>query len=180
VTEHQATHRQVAEAAPFDPELLLRELVDGGVDFVVVGGFAARLLGSPSFTIDLDVCYSRDETNLEALAAVLRDLHARLRGVDEEVPLRLDARALAAGDSFTFVTDAGPLDVIGTPSGTDGYEDLVRTAVTLDLAIGPVLVADIDSLIRMKRAAGRPKDRVEVEVLGALREEIDRGGGRGG
>ena len=29
------------------------------------------------------------------------------------------------------------------------------------------------SLIRMKRAAGRPKDRVELEILGALRDEID-------
>ena len=36
-----------------------------------------------------------------------------------------------------------------------------------------VHVASIDDLIRMKRAAGRPKDLIEVEVLGALRDEID-------
>jgi hypothetical protein len=34
-----------------------------------------------------------------------------------------------------------------------------------------VLVADLDDLIRMKLAAGRPKDRIEAEILGALREE---------
>ena len=161
--------------APFDPERLLGALVDGGVNFVIVGGIGARLLGSPSITFDLDICHARDQTNLEALAVVLRDLRARLRGVDRDVPFRLDARTLAAGDSFTFLTDAGPLDILGTPAGTDGYDDLVRTAVRQDLELGRVLVADIDALIRMKRAAGRPKDRVEVEILGALRQELDAG-----
>jgi hypothetical protein len=35
-----------------------------------------------------------------------------------------------------------------------------------------ILVACIDDLIRMKLAAARPKDLIEAEVLGALREEI--------
>jgi hypothetical protein len=40
----------------------------------------------------------------------------------------------------------------------------------------PLLVAGLDDLMAMKRAAGRPKDRVELEILGALREEVDRRG----
>jgi hypothetical protein len=98
------------------------------VRFVVIGAFAGRLLGSPSLTRDLDICYARDRENLEALAAALRELHARLRGVHEDVPFRLDAKTLANGDSFTFVTDAGDLDILGTPSGTTGYDELARTA----------------------------------------------------
>jgi hypothetical protein len=39
-----------------------------------------------------------------------------------------------------------------------------------------VKVARLDDLIAMKQAAGRPKDLIEVEVLGALREEIDEAG----
>ncbi len=165
----------MTEPVPFDPERMLSALVAGGVDFVIVGGLGARLHGSPSITFDLDICYARDQTNLEALAAVLRDLRARLRGVDRDVPFRMDARTLASGDSFTFTTDVGPLDILGTPAGTEGYDDLARTAVRQDLALGQVLIADIDSLIRMKRAAGRPKDLVELEILGALRDEIDAG-----
>ena len=127
-------------------------------------------------TRDLDICYARDRANLEALAATLQELHAHLRGVDD-VPFRLDARSLGAGDSFTFTTDAGDLDVIGTPAGTLGYDELARTAHTTKLGDLHVRVASIDSLIRMKRAAGRPKDLIEVEVLGALRDELDQASG---
>ena len=161
--------------ATFDALRMLRELNDAEVRYVVIGAFAGRLLGSPTLTRDLDICYARDRPNLEGLATVLRALHARLRGVDEDLPFQLDARALAAGDSFTFVTDAGDLDILGTPQGTTGFDDLARTATETDLDGISVLVTSIDDLIRMKRAAGRPKDLIEVEVLGALRDEIDRG-----
>lgn len=161
--------------AAFDPLRGIETLHRHGVRFVIIGAFAGRLLGSPSLTRDLDICYARDDDNLEALAVALQELHARLRGVAEEVPFRPDAKTLAAGDSFTFVTDAGDLDVLGTPSGTAGYEELARTADMVDLGGIPVQVASIDSLIRMKRAAGRPKDLIEVEVLAALRDELDAG-----
>jgi hypothetical protein len=41
----------------------------------------------------------------------------------------------------------------------------------MEVGDATVLVADIEDLIRIKRAAGRPKDLIEVEVLGALLEE---------
>lgn len=155
----------------FDPLRILAALHSEGVDFIVVGGFAGNLQGSPSFTTDLDICYARNPANLQALAKVLVSLNARLRGVDREVPFRPDARSLKAGDSFTCMTDAGPFDILGTPSGTGGFEDLARTADPMPLDGRTTLVASIDDLIRMKRAAGRGKDLIEIEVLGALREE---------
>ena len=68
-------------------------------------------------------------------------------------------------------TDIGWIDLLGTPSGTEGYEDLARTAEAFTLFGYRVLVASIEDLIRMKRAAGRPKDLLLVEELGALLEE---------
>ena len=169
---------QGGQAAAFDPGRALGTLDAHAVRYVVIGGIAARLLGSPTVTRDLDICYARDRRNLEALADALRELKAELRGAAAGLPLRLDADALSAGDHFTFSTTAGDLDVLGTPSGTDGYEELETNALRLDIDGRSVLVASIDDLIRMKRAAGRPKDRVELEILGALREELEARGSR--
>ncbi len=161
--------------APFDPLRILATLQRHDVRFVIIGAFAGRLLGSPTVTRDVDICYARDAQNHAALAAALQELNARLRGVGEDVPFRLDARTIAAGDSFTFETDAGDLDILGTPSGTSGYEELKRTAETLELDGISARVASIDALLAMKRAAGRRKDLIEAEILEALREEIERG-----
>lgn len=158
---------------PFDPLKALRTLVEHRVRFVLIGGFGARLHGSPTVTNDLDLCYARDMDNLEALAAALLGLEARLRGAPSHVPFLLDAKTLKAGDRFTFMTSAGSLDILGTPSGVSGFDELDRAATEMDLDGLRVRVASIDDLIRMKQAAARPKDLIEVEVLGALREEID-------
>ncbi|HEU0129727.1 MAG TPA: hypothetical protein VFQ85_01890 [Mycobacteriales bacterium] len=156
----------------FEPRPALRALVDAGVRFVLIGGLAARTHGSPSITNDLDVCYDRAPDNLERLATALTGMHARLRGLDEDVPFLLDARTLRNGDSFTFDTDYGPLDVLATPSGTSGYDDLVAGAETVDVGGVEIALVALDDLIRMKRAAARPKDRVEVEILVRLRDAI--------
>lgn len=161
------------DLAAFDPLSALRALRDAGVEFVLIGGVAARLHGSPSLTRDVDICYSREHDNLERLAGVLLALHARLRGVDDDVPLQLDARTLRAGGSFTFVTDVGDLDILALPAGVDGFDELARTAELIDLDGFSVRLATLDDLIRMKRAAGRAKDRAEVEILAALRDERD-------
>jgi hypothetical protein len=152
---------------------MLEALTNGGVDYIVIGAVAARMLGSSVVTRDLDVCYARDQTNLEALAAALRGLRARLRGVDRDVPFRLDARTLRGGDSFTFTTDAGDLDILGTPAGTSGFADLLKNAERVEIDGTEVLAASIVDQMRMKRAAGRPKDLIQLEILAALLEEID-------
>ena len=157
----------------FDPFGALRALVEGRVRFVIIGGIAGRLWGSPTVTNDLDICYAHDAANLRRLATVLSGLHARLRGVDPDVKFEIDERALAMGDHFMMVTDVGNLDVLATPAGTKGFDQLMRSAEKLDLDGLSVYVASLEDLIDMKRAAGRLKDRIELEVLGALLEERD-------
>jgi predicted nucleotidyltransferase len=160
--------------APFDPLRALRVLRRHRVRFVLIGGLAGRLRGSPTVTNDIDLCYARDGENLERLARALRELGTRLRGVSEEVPFLLDARTLKAGDHFTFATKAGNLDCLGFPAGSGGYEALASRAETMDLGGVKAPVSSLDDLIRMKRAAARPKDLIEAEVLTALKDEIDR------
>lgn len=154
----------------FDPIEALRTLVHAKVRFIIVGGVAARIWGSPSLTRDLDICPDRDRDNLERLAASLESLDARLRGVDDDVPFLLDAKTLHAGGNFTFTTRLGPLDIVAIPAGVDGYQELVASARRVDFGDIEVLVADIHDLMKMKAAAGRPKDKVELEILRAIAE----------
>jgi hypothetical protein len=157
----------------FDPLAALQTLNRHDVHYVLIGGLAASTLGSPSVTNDLDICYDRRPANLERMAAALVEMEATLRGVDEEVPFLLDAKTLAAGDCFTFNTKYGALDILGTPAGTRGYDDLKRSATLMDTGGMEVWVTSLDDLMTMKRAAGRTKDRVELEILGALRDELE-------
>jgi hypothetical protein len=166
----------VTELDRFRPEEILARLREADVHFVLVGGLAAQAHGSPSLTRDLDICYARDKENLHRLARVLEDLAAVRRGLPADAPPMppLDARTLRAGGLFTLTTRFGDLDLLATPDPGLEFETLLRSAATLDVYGNPVQVASLDDLIAMKRAAGRPKDRIELEILGALREEIDR------
>ncbi len=157
----------------FDPIAGLGRLVEHDVRFVLIGGYAAALRGSPMMTGDVDICPARDRGNLDRLAEALQSLHARLRGAPADVSFLLDGRSLETGDHFTFATDVGPMDCLGTPAGTDGFADLDASATDVDLEGLVVRVASLDDLIRMKRAAGRPQDRIAVEWLSALRDELE-------
>lgn len=158
----------------FDPLGALRILIAYKVDFVLIGGLAARLHGSPTLTNDLDVCHDVSAANLKRVAGALEEMEATLRLPDaaERVEVVIDERLLAATHNLTLTTEFGAFDLLARPTGTDGYEDLIRDAATLKLESGlNVAVASIDDLIRMKRASGRPKDLIEVEVLTALQDE---------
>jgi hypothetical protein len=158
----------------FDPVHIMRRLKAHGVQFVLVGGLAAKAHGSPTLTVDIDVCYARDRDNLERLAAALGELGAVLRGAPPDLPFHPNRATLERGEMFTLTTDFGDLDLLGNPAGVSGYATLKANAKDAELDGGLVVpVASLDDLIRMKRAAGRPKDRIELEILGALRDEIE-------
>lgn len=143
------------------------------MDYVVIGGIAATLQGSTTITRDFDICYSRERANLKRLADA-RELEAQLRGVEDDVPFRLDAASLRNGLNFTFKTKHGDFDCLGDPGGGFDSQLLLRNADEMDIGGLRVMVASVDDLIHMKRAAGRIKDRIEVENLSALREVRDR------
>lgn len=155
---------------------ILRTLSDADVRFVVIGGLAAQVHGSPSLTLDVDVCFALDRDNLERLAGALADIAAVRRGLPVGVTAPIDMRALRAGDVFTLRTRFGDLDLLARPDPFFDHAALVEHAILAEILGVRVRVASLDDLMAMKRAAGRPKDRIELEILGALREQIDRRG----
>lgn len=148
-----------------DPLELLRELTRRGVDFVVIGGIAAVLHGSPRVTQDLDICFATDRGNLDALGGALVAVEARLAGVDEDVPFVADAETLRRVMVLTLDTRHGRLDVLAAPSGARPYAELRSAADRFDVGGLHVLVASIADLKAMKRAIGRPKDLADIAEL---------------
>ncbi|MCB9740507.1 MAG: hypothetical protein H6747_14685 [Deltaproteobacteria bacterium] len=142
---------------------MLTAVVQGGVDFVVVGAAAAVLQGAPLGTLDLDIVHARTPDNVRRLKAVLDGLDAIYR---HQHGRRLAARAdilLGPGHNL-FETRIGPLDALGALDGAD-FEALVPLSRWIDYDGRPVRVLGIETLIAMKRRAGRPKDLLAIPIL---------------
>lgn len=157
-----------------DFERLLRLLAAGQVEFIIVGGLAANAHGAIRTTSDLDIVYARSAGNLEKLERALAPISPYLRGAPPNLPFRLDVPTLEAGLNFTLSTGAGDLDLLGALAGGGDYQDLLPHSRPLRLFGVQCMCLDLDTLIRVKRAAGRPKDFEAIAELEAVREERDR------
>ena len=155
-------------------EQLLAALHDAGVEFIIVGGVAARAHGSARLTDDIDISYARSKANLARIVAALAPLDPYLRGAPPGLPFDWSAATLGAGLNFTLTTSLGSIDLLGEITGGGLYEDLLPHALTLTIFGRETLLLDLPWLIRVKRAAGRPKDLEVVAELEAIQEEIDR------
>jgi hypothetical protein len=164
----------------FQPERIVDTLQRHGVGFVLIGGFAAVIHGSPYVTTDLDVVPRRDPENLDRLSAALREMHARVWTISEPegIPFDHDGRSIADAAVWNLVTDFGRLDLTFEPTGTAGYDDLARDARPLEILGTRVQVASLADVVRSKEAAGRDKDRLVLPVLRRLLEAT-RGRSRG-
>jgi hypothetical protein len=147
-----------------------------GVRYVLIGGLAAVLHGSPLLTLDADICPAADEGNLERLAAALEEMDARIRTADsaQGVGFPRDAAFLGKIELLNLVTRFGDLDLSFRPSGTQGYPDWARQATEMTIGSLRVLVAALADVIRSKEAANRPKDQRALPVLRLLQEEIQK------
>ena len=156
----------------FRPAALTGVLVQASVDFVVIGGVAVVIQASPRFTRDLDISYATNAENLERLGAVLVELDAKLRGIEEDMPFSPDARTLRRAQMLTLTTRYGDLDLLADPPGSPVYPALRRHADVVDIDGNSVRIASLEDLIEMKRAAGRPQDGIDIESLEAARSRI--------
>lgn len=166
-----------SEAVDFDPLEMLGVLERHDVAYILIGGFAATVHGSPLRTGDADICPERSRPNLERLCRALTDLEARIRSADdpEGVGFSLDPSILEEINMLNLVTTHGWLDIAFQPSGTNGFDDLKRNAHRFDLGDGlTVRVASLGDVIRSKEASAREKDRNALPTLRRLLERKTR------
>lgn len=150
---------------------LLGALHGCGAKVILVGGVAATVHGSSRMTVDVDVAYERSPENFEKLVRGLAPLKPYLRGAPPGLPFRWDAEILRKGLNFTLTTTLGALDLLGEITGGGGYDDLLPHTVEVEVHGHKIPCLDLPTLIRVKRAAGRPRDLETVAELESLLED---------
>jgi hypothetical protein len=148
---------------------LLQRLNDHGVEFVIIGGVAAVLHGSPTTTLDLDVCAPMTDENLSRIHRAVRDIHPRFRMRPDKMPVPDDPERLRGFKNLNLLTDLGVIDLLGELPGIGSYESFADKAVAFDLNGIVCRALDLDTLIASKRHANREKDRTAIQHLEIVR-----------
>jgi len=158
---------------------LLKLLADAQVEFIVVGGVAAIAHGAARLTRDLEIVYRRTPENLRRIVDALTAYQPYPRGAPPGLPFKWDDRTVRFGTNFTLHTTLGEIDLLGEITGGGTYEQLVPRTKSVVVHGTSCLCLDLDQLIHVKRAAGRPKDFEAIAELEAIREERVRDDQRG-
>ena len=162
-----------------EPELLLDVLMPHDVDYLVVGGFAVAAHGFPRATKDIDICPEPSDANLGHLVDALEELRAEPIGLDEfegEFDVAPDLEGLKTGGNSVLNTKHGRLDVMqylkGLGDDGGGWAEHRPHAQTRNFLGHEVLFCSYEDLVRMKAAAGRDQDLVDVRTLKAQRRDL--------
>lgn len=144
---------------------VLTALNDGGVEYVVVGGIAVVAHGYLRATRDIDVVIAGDEANVARTRAVCRGLDAT----------RQDGSPLQEADlepnrAWILRTSLAYLDIL--PDREIAFGALRTDAAVRRVDGVPVPICSLAHLIVLKRAAGRTKDRLDLEMLEAALGEL--------
>lgn len=149
---------------------ILRVLTRHEVEFILVGGVAAILQGSPLTTEDLDVVYLSSEENNARLVTALGELEAYYFDAAQR-RIKPDASRLATLKMHLLKTSCGRVDLLRTVGKELAYPDLVARSRVLEVAEFRVRVLDLETIIETKEHADRPKDRSQLLFLRQLLAE---------
>ena len=156
-----------------DFEKVVRLFSESGIECVIVGGLAATIHGSARLTQDVDFVYARNRMNIARLVAALKPCSPYLRGVPPGLPFDWSEATIERGLNFTLTTALGDIDLLGEITGGGDYDALVPHSVYVEIFGCRCRCLDLPGLIRVKRAAGRPKDLETLAELEALLVERD-------
>lgn len=138
------------------------------VRFILIGGVAAVAHGAARLTQDIDVLYCREPDNLERLVAALAAYEPYPRGAPPGLPFLWDAQTLANGGNFTLHTTLGDIDLLAEICGGGTFENLLPHSRPIEIFGSRCQCLELAPLIKVKRAAGRPKDFEAIAELEAI------------
>ena len=152
----------------------LEKLNDEGVEFVIVGGVAARLYGSTRLTHDVDIVPNLTPESWRKTVACLWKEGGRPR-IPESVEAIADVRNIQTWiveknmRALNFRSEDGFVEVDLLVAESERFESLKERATAVKFRGKTYFIAALDDLIAMKRAAGRPKDMLDIRELEDIR-----------
>lgn len=137
---------------------LIRVFNEAGVEYLLVGGYALGVYAQPRATKDLDLFIRSSLANSEAIFRALCAFGAPLSGMSTE-----DFRDGETG--FEFGHEPHRVDILQKISGLsfeEAWKSRVRATIESDT---PIFLISREHLVQNKRAAGRPRDLLDVEEI---------------
>ena len=129
------------------------------VRFVVVGAHALAALGQARMTDDLDVLVEPSAENARRIAGALREFGGFDALADQaEAYLAEPDRLVSIGRAPVSIDILTGLSGVTFEEAWDGHVDHVVDGT-------PIPFLGLDEMVRTKKAAGRTKDRLDLELL---------------
>jgi len=154
---------------------LLKKLTDEGVEFVLVGGFAAVTHGSFQLTRDIDICAILDDATVAKLRRALANWNPTHRMTPQQLSFLLRPREGERVNNLYLQTDMGMLDVLSSIKGVGDFQRLMEKAETVEVDGQNVRVISLEDLITAKEAMGRDRDRIVAKELRAIAAKRESG-----
>lgn len=146
---------------------LLERLVDSGLEFVIIGGYAAVTHGSSLVTRDLDICMVLSNDTVEKLRAVLAQWNPKHRMTPQSLSF-LEFPKSGPIQNLYLRTDVGVIDVLSSVLGVGDFAELRKNAEDFEIGGRVYHVISLQDLIVAKEAMGREKDLLAVKELRAI------------
>jgi predicted nucleotidyltransferase len=149
---------------------LLQRLSDSGLEFVIVGGYAAVTHGSSLVTRDLDICLDLSNETVEKLRAVLAQWNPKHRMTPQRLSF-LEFPKTGPVQNLYLQTDAGVIDILSSILGVGDFKRLKTKAEDFEIDGRVYHVISLEDLILAKEAMGREKDLLAAKELRAIAAE---------
>lgn len=136
------------------------------VRYITIGGFAVNIYGYNRNTGDLDILIDDTIENRKKIRKALKE-----SGIGDFESIET-MQFVPGWTDFTL--DFGlRLDVMTTIKGLENksFEELLNEATIVMIGDIPVNFIDYDNLIISKKASNRPKDQLDIEELGKLKND---------
>ncbi len=150
------------EFNPLQAQLVAEAFNRREIDYLFIGKSGAILLGFPGTTQDVDVFPAKSAVNGQRLVDALVEL-----GFDLEENTRAE---IVQGKDFVQLK-SGPFDIdlVFAPDGIERFDDARARAIQE----GIFPVANLRDIIASKKASGRKKDLLDLELLELFRQEFE-------